>query len=204
MKRLLWALIPLAVLASCGKSSERKILVVANGDIAVTGQDVKITNISDGAVEKLVDLKNADQTSFTVNNGGTSSTVQLPKEDGFYLLNLMKDTVFGSQLVDGRDYNTAEALGLDKQKEMIDSLKLVLQGKNISEANKNYLVVPGQLTKVTDDLVHARIFGPFHQMNSDIDAPADGKPPVLYKFYSSDELQTRLQTVEESYNATGD
>ena len=202
MKKLLWALLPLAVLASCGKSSERKILIVANGDIAASGPDVKVTNISDGAVEKLLDLKNGDQTSFNVDNGGKTSTVQLPQEDGFYILNLMKDTVFGSELVDGRDYNVSEALGLDKQKEMIDSLKLVLQGKNISAANKNYLIVPGQLSKISDDLVHARVFGPFHQMNSNIDAPADGKPPVLFKFYASDELQTRLQTVEESYNAT--
>lgn len=202
MKKLLWALLPLAVMASCGKSSERKILVVANGDISVAGQDLKITNPSDGAVEKLIDLKNAAQTTYTVNNAGKTSTVDLPAEDGFYILNLMKDTVFGSELIDGRDYNTSEDLGLDKQKQMIDSLKLILQGQNISAANKNYMIVPGQLAKITNDLVHARVFGPFHAMDSNVDAPTDGKPPVLYKFYSSDELQTRLQTVEESYNST--
>ena len=202
MKRLLWALLPLAVFASCGKKSERKILIVANGDISVSGSDLKITNISDGAVEKLVDLKDASQTTYNVNNGGKSSMVNLPAQDGYYLLNLMKDTVFGSLLVNGRDYNNSEALGLDKQKEMIDSLTLVLQGKNISAANNNFMIVPGQLTEVTDDIIHTHIFGPFHQMDSNIDAPSDGKPPVLYKFYSSDELQTRLNTVKESYNST--
>lgn len=202
MKRLLWALLPIAMMASCGKTSERKILVVANGEISVAGQDLKITDPSDGAVEKLVDLKNADQTSYTVNNDGKSSTIQLPAEEGFYIINLMKDTVFGSQLIDGKDYNTSEDLGLDKQKEMIDSLTQVLQGKNISTANKNYMILPGQLAKITDDLVHARVFGPFHAMDANVEAPSDGKAPVLYKFYSSDELRTRLQTVEESYNST--
>lgn len=202
MKKLLWALLPFAILASCGKTSERKILVVANGEISVAGQDLKITNPSDGAVEKLVDLKNADQTSYLVDNDGKTSTVELPADEGFYILNLMKDTVFGSELIDGRDYNAAEDLGLDKQKEMIDSLKLVLQGQNISAANKNYMIAPGQLAKVTNDLVHARIFGPFHGIDSNIDAPSDGEAPVLFKFYSSDELRTRLRTVEESYNDT--
>lgn len=204
MKKLLWALLPLAVLASCGKNSERKILVVANGEIAVNGQNIKVSNITDGAVEQLVELKNDKQQSFAIDNGGATSTVEIPAEDGFYILNLMKDTVFGSELIDGRDYNVAEALGLDKQKEMIDSLQLVLQGQNISAANKNYLIVPGALAKVSGDLMHARVFGPFHQMNSNIAAPEDGKPPVLYKFYSSDELRTRLRTIEESYNATGE
>lgn len=202
MKKLLWALLPLAMLASCGSTSERKILIVANGEITVAGQDLKITNVSDGAVEKLIDLKNADQTSFTVNNDGKTSTLNLPAEDGFYILNLMKDTVFGSQMVDGKDYNNSEDLGLDKQKLMIDSLKLVLKGENISAANLNYLIAPGQLSKITDDLIHAHVFGPFHAIDSNVDAPTDGKPPVLYKFYSTDELQSRLQAVEESYNAT--
>ena len=202
MKKLLWVVLPLAILASCGKTSERKILVVANGDITVAGQDLKVTDLSDGATEKLVDLKNGDQTSYNVNNGGKASTIQLPAEDGFYIINLMKDTVFGSQLVEGKDYNTSEDLGLDKQKLMIDSLKLVLQGQNISAANKNYMILPGQISKVSGDLIHTRVFGPFHQMNSNIDAPSDGQAPVLYKFYSSDELRTRLQTVEESYYST--
>ena len=204
MKKLLWALLPLAVLASCGQSSERKILVVANGDINVAGKTIKVTNPSDGAVEQLVDLKDAKQTSYAVDIDGKASNVELPAEDGYYIINLMKDTVFGGLLVEGRDYNTSEDLGLDKQKEMIDSLQLVLQGQNISEANQNYMILPGQVIKVTADVGHAHVFGPFHAMDSNIDMPADGQPPVLYKFYSSDELRTRLQTVIESYNATGE
>ena len=204
MKKLLWALLPLAVLASCGQSSERKILVVANGDINVAGKTIKVTNPTGGAVEELVDLKDAKQTSYAVDIDGKTSDIALPAEDGFYIINLMSDTVFGSQLIEGRDYNASEDLGLDKQKEMIDSLQLVLKGENISEANKNYMILPGQLAKVTGDVIHARVFGPFHAMDTNIDLPADGQPPVLYKFYSSDELRTRLETVIESYNATGE
>lgn len=203
MKKLLWALLPLAVLASCGKSNQRKLLIISNGNITSNGQNLKIDNPSDGAVEKIIDLNDPNQTSFTLDNNGTKSTIEIGSETGFYVLNLMKDTLFGSQLVDGRDYNNKEDLGLDKQKLMIDSLKLVLQGKNISEANKNFQIKTGQIIKITNDLEHARVFGPYKALDSNIDAPADGKPPVLFKIYSSEELQLRLQEVEESYNYTG-
>ncbi|HTN39120.1 MAG TPA: hypothetical protein VL053_18710 [Arachidicoccus sp.] len=203
MKKLLWALLPLAVLASCGKSNQRKLLIISNGNITSNGQNLKIDNPSDGAVEKIIDLNDPNQTSFTLDNNGTKSTIEIGSETGFYVLNLMKDTLFGSQLVDGRDYNNKEDLGLDKQKLMIDSLKLVLQGKNISEANKNFQIKTGQVIKITNDLEHARVFGPYKALDSNIDAPADGKPPVLFKIYSSEELQLRLQEVEESYNYTG-
>lgn len=204
MKKILCAILPLAILASCGANSERKVMVIANGDITASGTSIKITNPSDGAVEKVLDLKDPNNTSFTVDNNGTKSTIEIKPESGYYILNAMKDSVYGSQLVDGRDYNAEENLGLDKQKLMIDSLKLVFQGKNISEANKNYLIKPGEVVKISDDLAHARVFGPFQALDNNIDAPEDGAAPVLFKFYSKDELQARLQAVEESYNSTGE
>lgn len=204
MKKILCAILPLAILASCGTNSERKVMVIANGDITASGTSIKVSNPTGGAVEKVLDLKDPDNTTFTLDNNGTKSTIEIKAENGYYILNAMKDPIYGSQLIDGRDYNTDESLGLGKQKLMIDSLKLVFQGKNISKDNKNYLIKPGQMEKISDDLVHARVFGPFQALNNNIDAPEDGKAPVLFKFYSKDELQARLKAVEESYNSTGE
>ncbi|HEY0298965.1 MAG TPA: hypothetical protein VGB84_07075 [Arachidicoccus sp.] len=200
MKKFLLGVLPLAVLASCGPGKEREVLVVASGSITVNGTSIAIGDTSSGASNKEIDLKDASQTSFSINNNGTKSTINIPAESGYYIYNISTGAVYGSLLVAGKDYGLDHQLDLDEQKAFIDSVKQVLAGANISTANRNYLINPGQIVKLNDDFVHTHVFAPFEPL-ADVAEAKDGKPITLYKFYSKDELQTRLQTVEDSYNA---
>ncbi|ANI87962.1 hypothetical protein A9P82_00700 [Arachidicoccus ginsenosidimutans] len=200
MKKFLFAILPLAVLASCGASKERKLLVVASGEITVSANTISIGDTSGGASNQEIDLKDASQGTFSVTNNGVKSSVTVPAEAGYYIYNAGTNAVYGSQLIEGKDYNVSHELDLDEQKAMIDSLTKVLAGTNISAANKNYLINPGQIVKLNDDVAHTQVFAPFQPLG-DIAEASDGKPTVLYKFYSKDELQTRLKDVEDSYNA---
>ncbi|AYD48482.1 hypothetical protein [Arachidicoccus soli] len=199
MKKILLAILPLAILASCGSKQERKVLVVANGTITVQGNNINIGDTSAGASNFEMDIKDVTNKNLNVNNNGVKSSIPISSEGGYYILNLNNKDIYGSQLLEGRDYNNKNDLNLDEQKAMIDSLKQVLAGTNISAANKNYLIKPGQLIELSNDLEHTQVFAPFEPL-SDINQPKDGKPVVLFKFYSKDELQSRLQTVEDSYN----
>ncbi|MGF7232020.1 hypothetical protein [Arachidicoccus sp.] len=199
MKKILLAILPLAVLASCGSKQERKVLVVANGTITVQGNNINIGDTSAGASNFEMDIKDVTNKTLNINNNGIKSTLPLNTEGGYYVLNLNNKDIYGSLLLEGRDYNNKHDLNLDQQKAMIDSLKQVLAGTNISTANKNYLIKPGQIIELSNDLEHTQVFAPFEPL-SDINQSKDGKPVELYKFYSKDELQTRLKAVEDSYN----
>lgn len=199
MKKILLAILPLAFLASCGSKQERKVLVVANGTITVQGNNINIGDTSAGASNFEMDIKDVTNKNLNVNNNGIKSSIPISTEGGYYILNLNNKDIYGSQLLEGRDYNNKNDLNLDEQKAMIDSLKQVLAGTNISTANKNYLIKPGQLIELSNDLEHTQVFAPFEPL-SDINQAKDGKPVVLFKFYAKDELQSRLQTVEDSYN----
>jgi len=187
---------PLMILASCGGGNNRKLLIIANGAISIGRGSITVGDTTNGSANKEIDVT---QSNFTVNNNGVKTTLTIPADAGFYLYNISGDTLYGSELVAGRDYNLGHGLDLDEQKAMIDSVKQVLTGANISAANKNYLITNGQIVKLNDDVMHTQVFPPFNPP-TDIKQASDGKPSTLFKFYAKDELKQRLQTIEDSYN----
>lgn len=206
MKKILFAILPLAILAACsgGPGKERKILIVSPGSVTVdaTGTNISLGDTTSGADNKEIDLKDASVTSINVDNNGKKSTVSVPAEPGYYIYNANSLPIYGSELIVGKNIGLDHDLDLDEQKAYIDSVKQVLTGANISAANKNYLINNGQIAKLNDDLAHTYVFAPFVGIG-DVPAASDGKPVKMFKFYSKDELQQRLQAVEDSYNAPG-
>lgn len=206
MRKLLFAIIPLAMLASCGGTNqERKVLIVAPGTITLdaTGKNISVGDTTSGADNKEIDLKDPSVTSLNINNNGAKSTINIPADAGYYIYNGGSQPIYGSELIVGKNIGLDHDLDLDEQKAYIDSVKQVLAGTNISAANKNYLINSKQIIRIgSSDAPHTHVFAPFVGI-SDVTAADDGKPVSLYKFYAKDELQQRLQTVEESYNAPG-
>lgn len=193
MKKFLGAILPLMLIASCG-GSHRTLLIVSPGKLTVASGAITIGDTTNGTANQEIAVT---QSTYTVNNNGVKTTLTIPADAGYYIYNA-GDTIYGSQLIEGRDYN--HVLSLSEQKAMIDSVKKVLAGVNISAANKNYLITAGQIVKLNGDAAHTQVFPPYIPP-TDIKPAADGKPVTLFKFYAKDELQRRLQTIVDSYNA---
>ena len=71
----------------------------------------------------------------------------------------------------------------------IDSLNLLVQGKNISAANRNYYILPNQAVKISSNHL-SEVVGPYHQMRSA--EKVDGKEPEIYRFYSIKEIREMI------------
>jgi hypothetical protein len=73
----------------------------------------------------------------------------------------------------------------DAAKQKLDSLQKLLLGQNVSDANRNYFILPGKIAKITTEL-RAKVFGPYTTIPGAFDA---GSVPEIYKFYSIKEVR---------------
>ena len=71
----------------------------------------------------------------------------------------------------------------------LDSLQLLSEGKNVSEKNRNFFILPNQAVKITEN-TKAMIVGPYHHMTSA--ETVDGKAPEVYQFYSIKEIREMI------------
>jgi hypothetical protein len=111
------------------------------------------------------------------------------------VINVMNDTIIGSYQKYSDPSKTIPVMSQVELKHRIDSLQQLMEGRNVSEANKNFFILPKYAAHITSN-TEAEVVGPYHQMRSA--AKVDGKEPEIYRFWSIKEIReivTKLQVL---------
>ena len=179
--------------AACS-STQKKVLVYAKGT-ATVNEATKTITASDGAGsdEKTLLLSDKEKVTINIETTNGKSAIDIP-ENGYYIVNAKQDTIVGSYQKYGEAKTTKAVMTQALLKQSIDSLQQIIQGKNISAANRNFFILPMTAVKVTTNM-DAFIVGPFHQMTS-IEKVED-KEPEVYRFYSVKEVRETIKKLTE-------
>ena len=168
-------------------------MVLVNGGSTVDEASKTVTaNNGSGTETKEMNFSDGDKIALQLKVAGKQTAIDIPT-NGYYILNATNDTVVGSYVNYAAPKAPSDSFLVIKQetyKKSIDSLTQLIQGKNISAANKNYFVPPHTAVKVTDNAT-AIVIAPFHQMTS-IEKEGD-KDPEVYRFYTADEIRVKIE-----------
>jgi hypothetical protein len=198
MKKLIPIVIITCFCIACS-NNHKTVVVMSKGKAAIdlNAKTIKATDGS-GHEEKTLDINSAE-ISFKLNTPAGEATVDM-KENGLYVINVKNDTIIGSYQKYSSTSEANKTMTQEKLKQNIDSLKLLVEGKNISSANRNFFIVPNQAAKITENK-DAQIVGPYHQMRSA--ERIDGKDPEIYRFYSIKEIREMIIKLESLTHGTG-
>lgn len=191
IKKTLFGLMPLALLAACGGGPETKVLVMAKGSIDHEGNNITVKEGS-GYAELEIAIKGKGDN--TINATGPNGKVSVEvKEPGYYVLSLRADTVVGAfQSRNGSNNQMTQ----DVLKAKIDSLQQLTAGTNVSAANHNFLAAPNQLVKVSSN-GNAKVYGPFRKVPETIEPDKDGKEAEVYKFSTNNEVRELIGKLQK-------
>lgn len=181
------AMIVMAAFFSCNSAANRKVLIMGRGIIATSGNDITVKDGS-GYTQETVDVSGEKAVSWNVTIPAGKVTVNIPEEKGSYILNLKTDTIVGSRQIFGKDISSTHVMTQEELKIKIDSLIKLTAGANISSTGNNFIILPNELQKISDN-TDAQIFGPFTQIPGTIETAKDGKAPEIYKFYTNTEMR---------------
>ena len=185
-KVIVFAIIVSAV--ACSKP-QKKVLVYAKGTATVNESTKTITaNDGTGSDEKTLVLNDAEKASVNIETTNGKATIEIPT-NGYYVVNAKQDTIVGSYQIYGAVKTSKTVITQESLKQSIDSLEQLIQGKNVSAANRNFFILPMSAVKVSDNL-DAYIVGPFHQVTSI--EKVEGKEPEVYRFYSVKEIRETI------------
>ncbi len=162
---------------------ETKVLVMASGDIQITGNTITLkpgTRHNESTF-----TAKGDSITVEAPSGTTSYAVEGP---GLYLLNLKKDTLVGSYQRVGTD-NSQQVITQESLKHRLDSLNMLLAGQNVSAAGRNYNLAPFAIGRITEN-TEAQIVGPYVSMPGSFDPT---KEHEIYKFYTSKEMSEIIE-----------
>ncbi|MDB5192063.1 MAG: hypothetical protein JWQ96_1626 [Segetibacter sp.] len=192
MKKILTAAAgAVVVLASCGKAEvNQKVLIISKGDITANGNNITIKG-SSGSADKLIELSDAAIKTLNVDGPNGKTTINLPGDKGFYVLNLRTDSLVGSEQKFGTDISSSRTISQEEIKAKIDSLTKLTKGENVA-AGANYLIAPNEIEKISGN-THARVFGPFVKIPGTLDAEPGGAKPEIYKFYTTNEMREQIK-----------
>jgi len=182
--------------AAC-KGHEKKILVYASGDIQVDNTKQHIT-VTDGTThhEQELDFTTGDPVNLDIQSPQGKITLTAT-DDGLYIANLKTDTVVGSMQHVGAEGGEAR-ITQEALKQKLDSLQKLAVGQNVSEANKNYFIVPGKIVRLSSN-PKGKVFGPFTAIPGSFDAAS---VPEIYKFYSMKEMREIIGNLEKMAGGT--
>jgi hypothetical protein len=178
--------------ASC-KGHEKKILVYASSDIQVDNTKQHIT-VTEGTThhEQELDFTGAGPVTLDIQSPAGKLSLSA-NEDGYYIVNLKNDTVIGSFQHVGTEGGSGR-ITQEIAKQKLDSLQKLVQDQNVSEANRNYFIVPGKIVKISSN-PNAKVFGPFTTIPGSFDA---GSVPEIYKFYSMKEVREIIDNLQKA------
>ncbi|HTQ65222.1 MAG TPA: hypothetical protein VMI12_10510 [Puia sp.] len=183
MKKIFFisAIISISMIAC--SSHQKKILVFASSDIQVDNTQKNIS-VSEGTTHNEKELEFSGSDPITLNiQSPAGKFIANATEDGFYILNLQKDTVVGSYQHIGTESNTR--ISQEQLKLRLDSLNQLVLGQNVNADNKNYFILPGKISKISTN-VKSKVFGPYTSIPSSFDAT---NIPEVYKFYTNQEMR---------------
>lgn len=185
----------IAALFACNSGSDKKVLIMGRGSITANGNDITMKDGS-GYAEETVEAGGGKAVAWNVTTGSGKTTVNVPAEKGFYILNLRNDTVVGSQQIFGTDISSNRTITQEELKSKIDSLTKLTTGSNISPGGHNYILLPHQLKKISDN-PDAKVFGPFTKIPGTLEADKNGKAPEIYKFYTNTEMRDLISSFKK-------
>jgi hypothetical protein len=186
IKTTVIAITATVLLAACG-GPEKKVLVMSRGTITVNGNLITIKDGTGHAEQEVTVSGNA----ITIDKDGDKKDVAVT-ETGYYILNYKSDTVIGAKQKLGVDLNNKGIITQEQMQGILDSLNNLVLGKNVSAANQNYFILPGNLQKISAN-VNARVYGPFRKIAAEQQLDDDGKEPEIYKFYTNREMRDQIE-----------
>ncbi|WP_147204619.1 hypothetical protein [Segetibacter aerophilus] len=196
MKRIhLIALFSIVTFLACNEPVTKKVLVMGRGKIDAQENNITMTDGS-SYVEETIEIKGDKPVTWNVTTPSGKTTVNIPEEKGFYILNLKTDTIVGSQQNIGQDLG-GRTMTQEELKVKIDSLIKLTTGANISLGGHNYFILPNQLIKISPN-TEAKIFGPFTKIPGSFEADKDGNAPEIYKFYTNTEMRDLIVRLKKN------
>lgn len=158
---------------------------MANGKLTIdqSKQKLKLDPSNTHNEEELV-FNSGDKVTISVETPDGTKTFDVTN-DGTYLLNLKVDTLTGG-IVNYSSAGRASSMSREQLDHMIDSTQQLIEGKNVSDASKNYFIIPGNLKKITDN-TNARIVGPYKGIPYQVEEGAE-----VYKFFTNKQQRESL------------
>ena len=185
MKKIFYLFATILVLTSC---SEKKLIVMSKGPAEIN-TNTKIIKATDGtAHEEKVVTVTGDKVVFKLSTPAGEATVEL-LENGLYVVNVKNDTIIGSYQNYGDPKLSQNVVTQINLKRRIDSLQLLVEGKNVSKENRNFFILPNKAEKITEN-TESMVVGPYHRMRSV--EKVNGKAPEVYRFYSIKEIREMI------------
>jgi hypothetical protein len=190
-----FASLGLISLVACSTPSNKRVLVLGRGKLIVKENNISM-NDGSGYAEETVDVMGDKAVTYNVTTPSGKTTLTIPEERGFYIINLKTDTVVGSQQILGKNISSNRVISQEELKGNIDSLTRLTMGQNVSAANHNYFILPNQVVKVSDNM-DAKVFGPFTKIPATLDADKNGNAPEIYKFYTNTEMRQLINNFKK-------
>lgn len=186
------------LLSACSSSHEKKVVVMANGKMTMdeSKQKIKLEPSNTHTEEELV-FNTGDKITLSVEGADGVKTFDVT-DDGVYLLNLKIDTLTGGAVnysAEGR----SGSMSREQLDRMIDSTQKLIVGEEVSDAKKNYFIIPWNIKKITATST-ARIIGPYKGIPYKIEVDASGKPTEVYKFFTNKQQRESLNNLLERMN----
>ncbi len=184
MKKLLTLLSLVITLFACNDSA-KKIVVMSKGPAEINTSDNTIKSKDGAGHDEKIFVLGGGKHTFKLTTPAGEASVEL-NENGLYVINVKNDTIIGSyqKYTDAASANAT--ITQENLRRRIDSLQLLMEGKNVTAANRNFFILPKYAAKITDN-TNAHIVGPYHQMTSA--EKVNGKDPEVYRFYSIKEIR---------------
>jgi hypothetical protein len=184
-----------AMLVACNKPVSKKVMIMGRGQITATGNEITMKDGS-GYTEETIEVNEDKPVTWNVNTPTGKINIDIPADNGFYVLNLKTDTIVGSQQNIGQDL-AGRTMTQEELKVKIDSLVKLTNGTNVSAAAHNYFILPNKLVKVSSNL-DARVYGPFNKIPSTIEADKNGGAPEIYKLYTNTGLRELIVRLKKN------
>jgi hypothetical protein len=197
MVRLISALMffcsAMMLLSACSSNHVKKVVVMANGKMTMdeSKQKIKLEPSNTHTEEELV-FNTGDKITLSVEGTDGVKTFDVA-DDGVYLLNLKMDTLTGG----GVNYSAegrSSSMSREQLDRMIDSTQKLIIGEEVSDAKKNYFIIPWNIKKITGTST-ARIVGPYKGIPYKIETDASGKPTEVYKFFTNKQQRESLSNL---------
>jgi hypothetical protein len=158
---------------------------MANGKLTVdqSKQKLKLDPSNTHNEEELV-FNTGDKVTISVEMPDGTKTFDVDN-DGIYVLNLKVDTLTGG-IVNYSSAGRAGSMSREQLDHMIDSTQQLIEGKNVSDAKKNYFIIPGNMKKIAEN-TKAQIIGPYKGIPYKVDEGAE-----VYKFFTNKQQRESL------------
>lgn len=180
MKPISLIVIAAILFTACGGGGGKKVLVMASGKFDVNGNTITLKPGTSHTESSFVPT--ADVISVVSPSGTQDFEV---KENGYYLLNLKKDTVSGAYQKIGLEGDAAPpAITQENLKFRIDSLYQLMINYNVADSNKQYNIPPFTIKKFTTN-TEAEVFGPYTPVPPTFNPALEHE---VYKFYTNKEI----------------